>query len=403
VLRAAAGEVTRHVTLPAVVAANADAVTHVNPKAPGIVRSIHKRLGESVAEGELLCVLDSVELGGAVAAFVRARALVEAAEATLEREGQLFQGRLETAARVLEGALEINRKIRDREKQLQEQAVSTLRPLLEAEKVLQTAELEKDRELTELRAARDTRLLELEVERGERRIGRDAAGNALRALGVDPAALAEPGPGAALLAGTYEIRAPRGGIVAGRHLTTGEFVDAQTKLYTLEDLSQVWIVAAAFEEQVQSVRTGQPGRIRLDAFPAAVFEGAVSLVGYEVDRESRALGVRLVLPNRTLPDWPEEYPLRPGMYGRVDLVVARTAARVVLPESAIVHEDPGDFVFVRTAPGVFERRPVELGPPSGDVVEVLAGVEVGAEVAVAGTFVLKSALRKDELGGGHSH
>lgn len=401
--RAAAGELARRLTLPAVAAANADAVTHVNPKAPGIVRSIHKQLGEDVEQGELLCVIDSVELGSAVAAFVRARALAEAAETTLERESELFQERLETAERVLQGAVEINRRIHEREKELQAKAVSTIRPLLEADKALKNSELQKDRELTDLRAERDARLLALEVGLTERRIGQDAARNALLALGVDPALLEELQPGSPLLAGTYEIRAPRGGIVSGRHITTGEFVDAQTKLYTLEDLSRVWILGSAFEEQIQSVRTGQAGEIHLDAFPGRAFEGQVTLVGYKVDPVSRALGVRLELENPTLPDWPEEYPLRPGMFGSVDLVLERIQARVVLPESAVVHEDEGDFVFVRTAPGTFERRHVELGPPSGDVVEVREGIEPGDEIVVAGTFQLKSALRRGELGAGHSH
>lgn len=400
---AAAGEVARHLTLSAVAAPNADAVTHVNPKAPGIVRSIHKHLGEDVQEGELLCVLDSVELGSAVAAFVRARSLVDAAETTLEQASKLFAVRLETSERVLQGAVDINRRIHEREKELQEKAVSTIRPLLEADKALQNSELERDRGLTDLRAERDTRLLALQVDLTERRIAQDATRSALLTLGVDPALLEKPGPGALLLAGTYEIRAPRAGIVSGRHITTGEFVDSQTKLYTLEDLSRVWILASAFEKQIQSVRTGQASRIHLDAFPGQIFEGLVTLVGYEVDPMSRALGVRLELENPTLPDWPEKYPLRPGMFGSVDLVIEKTQARVVLPEAAIVHEDAGEFVFVRTAPGRFERRPVELGPPSGSVVEIRAGVEPGEEIAVTGTFHLKSALGKSELGGGHSH
>lgn len=400
---AAPGEIARHLTLPAVVAADADAVTHVNPKAPGIVRSIHARLGEEIEEGQLLCVIDSVDLGSAVASFVRARALVSAAETTLERERELFRGRMATAEQVLDGAIEVNRKIHAREVELQEKAVSTIRPLLEAEKALQSSELDKERQLTELRAERDARLLALEVELTERRIGRDAASNALLALGLAPDLLEKLQPDSPLLAGTYEIRATRGGIVAARHITSGEFVDSATKLFTLEDLSRVWIVASAFEEQVQSVRTGQTGRVRLDAFREQTFEGHVTLVGYEVDPESRALGVRLELENPALPEWPEGFPLRPGMFGSVDLAIETTEVRIALPESAIVHEDEGDFVFVRTAPGAFERRRVELGSPTGDLVEIREGIEPGDEVAVAGTFHLKSALRKGELGEGHSH
>lgn len=400
---ASPGQVARHLTMPAVIAADADAVTHVNPKAPGIVRSIHKHLGEKVEEGDLLSVIDSVELGNAVADFVRTRAMVTAAERTLERETELFQGRLKTAERVLDGAIDVNRKIHAREKELQEKAVSTIRPLLEAEKALQNSELDKERELTDLRAERDARLLALDVDLTERRIRQEAAYNALLALGLDATRLEDAHPDASLLAGRYEIRASRGGIVAGRHITAGEYVDSQDKLFTLEDLSRVWVMGSAFEEEVQSVRTGQDGRLRLDAFPGQAFDGVVTLVGYEVDPESRSLGVRLELANPTLPGWAEDYPLRPGMFGSVDLAVEVFQAGVVLPEEAVVHEDEGEFVFVERAPGAFERRQVKTGSPSGDVVEVVEGLDPGDKVAVSGTFYLKSAHRKGELGGGHSH
>lgn len=402
-IAAAPGRIARTLVLPAVVAADADAVTHVNPKAPGIVRSIHRRLGERVEAGELLATIDSVAVGSAVAELVRARALVEAADATLERERELFEERLETAERVLSGAIEVERRIHAREEELQRKAVSTLRPLLEADKALELAELERERQLTELRATRDARLFALEVERTERAIREEAARNALVALGLDPDALDAPGLDPELLAGRYEIRAPRGGIVAGRHITAGEYVDAQTKLFTLEDLARVWVVASAFEDQIRSLSTGQRGRIRLDAFPDAVLEGTVALVGYEVDRETRSLGVRLELENPTLAAWSEELPLRPGMYGSVELVVEELEAPVALPEAAVVHEEAGDFVFVRTRPGTYERRPVRLAPPTGDTVAVLEGLAPGEEVVRDGTFALKSALREGELGGGHDH
>ena len=401
--RAGPGMIDRHITLPAVVTENGDTLTHVNPKAPGIVRAIKKHLGDAVKRGELLCVIDSGDLGAAVSDFIRGSALVEASQTTLSRESALFVQRLETAEIALQGAVEINELIRDREQQLSEKAVSTIRPLLEAEKSLQLSVLEKDRVLIELGAERDARLLLLEVTLTERRIERDAARNTLLALGLEPSSLVDLTVESPLVAGTYEVRASRDGIIVGRHITTGEFVDAGTKLYTLTDLSQVWILASAFEQQISSVRTGQPGRIHLDAFPGLIFEGEVTLVGFELNRESRALPVRLVLDNLPLPEWPEDYPLRPGMFGSVDLIVESREVPIVLPESAVVHDGEGEAVFVHTGAGQFERRPVDIGPPAGDVVEILAGVEPGEEVAVSGTFQLKSALGKGELGEGHAH
>ncbi len=401
--RAGPGTVDRHITLPAVVKENGDTLTHVNPKAPGIVRSVEKHLGDVVQRGELLCVIDSGDLGKAVSDFIRGTALVEAAQTTLARESALFAQRLQTAEIALQGAIEINEHIRDREQQLSEKAVSTIRPLLEAEKALQLSTLEKDRVLIELGAERDARLLLLEVTLAEREIEHDAARNTLLALGLEAAALVDLTAESPLVAGTYEVRASRDGIIVGRHITTGEFVDAATKLYTLTDLSQVWILASAFESQVSSVRTGQPGRIHLDAFPDLIFEGEVTLVGFQLNRESRALPVRLVLDNLPLAQWPEEFPLRPGMFGSVDLIVESRDVPIVLPESAVVHDSDGEAVFVHMGAGQFERRPVDIGPPAGAIVEILAGVKPGEEVAVSGTFQLKSALGKGELGEGHDH
>ena len=392
------GEIERSLTLPALVSVNADTALHVNPKANGIVRSIHKHLGDDVRPGELLCVIDSTDLGRSVADLVRTRSLVAAAERTLDRETKLFEERVATAERVLDGVIAVNRRIYEREKELQEQAVSTVRPMLEAEKALKGSELDKERQLTGLRAERDTRLLELEVELTERRIDLETARNALLTLGIDEAELESLDAGSALLSGSYEIRASRGGIVVNRHITAGEYVDTETELFTLQDLSTVWILASAFEDQVRSVRTGQAARISMDAFPGTVIEGTVELVGFEVDRESRALTLRIRVENRGIEGWDEPYPLRPGMFGRVELVVGRTTADVAIPEAAIVHEDDGTFVFLRTGPGTFERRRIEVAPPSGKTVEVLSGIQSGDEVVTTGAFQLKSALRRDELG-----
>ncbi len=400
---ASSGEIASILTLPVVVSEDMDGVTHVNPKAPGIVQSIHKHLGESVEKGDLLCVIDSVDLGRAAAAFLRSRALVEAAKTTLERERELFRKRLETADRVLRGSIEINKRIYAREKELQEKSVSTIRPFLEADKSLQNSILNRKRELTELEAQRDTRLLALEVALRERRIDEEAAKNHLIALGLDSATLESMDTDSPFLAGTYEIRAQRKGIVSGRHISTGEFVDAQTKLFTLKDLSHIWILASAFEGQIRSIRTGQTGIVRLDAFPDRNFEGKVTRIDYEVDPESRSLRVRLEMANPDIPEWPEKFPMRPGMFGSVDLIVRRERAAVAIPKTALVHEGGANFVFVLAGKGIFEKRPVVIGRESTENVEVKTGLEPGTTIAVSGTFYLKSALRKGELGEGHSH
>ncbi len=397
------GRVSEALTLPGTVAPNADAVLHVTPRVSGQVRSVSKHLGEEVQAGETLCVIDSVQLGDAVAGFIRERELARAAEETLARERELYAERLTALATVLDGAIEIQQRIYEREEELAQKAVSTVRPLLEADKALQLARLERDKQVTELRAARDARLFELDVEVRTKRIDLAAAANQLRAMGLGGEEIEGLDASSPLLSGEYRVRAMGPGVVVDRHVSTGEFVEAGAKLYIIENLASVWFVASAFEQQLRSVRSGQPAHVALDAFPGTALQGVVSFVDYHVDPTSRSVGVRISLDNRQLESWPEELPLRPGMFGRAELETTSREAALVLPEAALVHEDAGDYVFVQVEPLAFERRDVAVRPVAGGRVEVLSGLREGEAVAVSGTFLLKSAERQGELGGGHGH
>ncbi len=403
VASAMAGPVSESLMLPGTVAPNADEVLHVTPRVSGQVRSVSKHMGESVKAGELLCVIDSVELGRAVADFLRDREMVTAAEETLAAERNLYARRSEALTAVLEGAIAIQERIYKREKELQEKAVSTMRPMLEADRAFQLAMLERDKQITGFNAERDARILALEVDLRAKRIDLIAATNQLRTLGLSQKELEELGESSPLVSGEFRILAPGDGIVVGRHASKGEYVEAGAKLYVLENLSSVWFVASVFEEQLQVVRNGQSAQVSLNAFPGVALNAEVSFLDYHVDPASRSVGVRITLNNEMISGWSEEFPLRPGMFGRVELETDSRQAAIVLPESALVHEDAGDYVFVQVEPFAFERRDVDVKHVSGGKVEVISGLEPGEKIAISGTFLLKSAERQAELGGGHSH
>ena len=246
-------------------------------------------------------------------------------------------------------------------------------------------------------------MLELEVELRIKRINLAAATNQLRTLGLGPDELEDLDADSALLSGEYQVLASGSGVVVSRHVSVGEYVEAGSKLFIIENLSSVWFVASAFEEQLQSVRSGQNAFVSLDAFPGTTLNGTVSFLDYHVDPTSRSVGVRITLDNAQLDSWPEELPLRPGMFGRVQLETGLRQADIVLPERALVHDDAGDYVFVQVEPFAFERRDVSIKHAAGEMVEVTSGLKAGEMVAVSGTFFLKSAERQGELGGGHSH
>lgn len=396
-------KVSESLTLTGAITGNADTVQHVTPRVSGQVSKVLKGLGDRVEKGELLCVIDSVALGEAVADYLRDRALLEAATTTLESERALFERRLAALTKLLDGAVTVQERIHARETELQQKAVSTIRPLLEAEKALQLAKLDKDGKTTELTAERDSRLLQLEVALRARRIDLTAAANRLRALGISSNDLAAIDDESPLLSGTLEIQASGEGVVVSRHVSNGEFVEAGSTLYVIEDLSDVWFIASAFEAQMSSLQIGQTASVSLDAFPGTLLSATVSFIDYQVESTSRSVGVRILLKNDVMSGWKEEFPLRPGMFGRAELETTSRQAGAVVPESALVHEDAGDYVFVQVEPFAFERRDVDVRPVAGGMVEVVSGLKAGESVAVSGTFLLKSAERQAELGGGHSH
>lgn len=401
---AAPGAIEESLHLVARVTSNEDTVVHLTPRIEGIVQTIYKGLGEQVKAGEPLAEIWSVELGNTVASYLEARSNVVSAEETLAQTRKLYQGRMDTVTAVLDGEIAVARRIYEREEELQKKGIATIRPFLEADKELQKAVLAKDRELTALAAERDARLLELEVALRQARIAEDAAEERLRVLGFDEQEIAQF-HGTKGEHGRMVLHAPRDGVVLERDITLNEHVDTKDVLFMIHDLSTVWVLASAYEKELTRLRPGQKVYVRLDALPDTTLPGEVSIIDYRVSATTRAASVRIEMANEPVGGWPIEFPLRPGMFGEVEVVVDSRSGRVVLPEAAIVHEGEESFVFVqeKDEEGAFRRKPVRVRTGARGVVEIVEGVDPGEVVVVKGTFTLKSLARSEELGEGHSH
>ena len=406
---ARAGKIADTLRLVARVESNGDTIVHVTPRVEGIVQKIYKGLGEKVAAGDPLVELWSIELGNTVSSYLEQHARLIAAKETLTQSKKLFEGRLLTLTRVLDGEIAVAQRIFEREKQLQEKSISTIRPFLEADKELQRARLAKDRELTSLEAERDSKLLELQMLVRQGTIEEESARNRLIVLGFsDQEVAAYHGAaehGTRLQNGKILIRAPRAGIILDRSITLNEHVGTDRTLFKIHDLSTIWIIASAYEKDLRSLRTGQDVLVHLDALPGLSLPGKITQIGYRISESTRAAPVRIELGNAALEEWPEEFPLRPGMFGNVEVVVRSWQGRVVVSERALVHEGEENFVFVANPDedGSFLRKAVTVRKGANDLVEIVRGVDPGERIAVDGVFLLKSMARTGELGEGHSH
>jgi RND family efflux transporter MFP subunit len=175
------------------------------------------------------------------------------------------------------------------------------------------------------------------------------------------------------------------GVVTAKGVYEGQQIDPSMELFTLTDLSRVWVEAAVYESEAASVHVGQEGTLTLAGDPTVRIEGAVTYVNPTVSSDTRTLKVRFELDNPDLK-------LRPGQYANVELLV-EAGEGVVVPDSAIVDTGLRKIVFLRTGEGLFVPREVEVALRTGGQAQVSKGLAEGDQVAVKANFLLDSESR----------
>ncbi len=186
------------------------------------------------------------------------------------------------------------------------------------------------------------------------------------------------------------LRAPFDGRVIMRNITSGEVVETHQRLFTVADLSNVWVVANVPEKDVQFIRRDQKVDVVLAAYPHAIFAGTITYIGDVLDPATRTMRLRVTVPN------PERL-LKPEMFAIVGVYAAPSPEVLSLPVSAVQDGPAGTIVFVQRETGVFEARTVKLGEEQEDLVQVLDGVRAGELVVTKGSFALKSEMERSKI------
>jgi len=214
-----------------------------------------------------------------------------------------------------------------------------------------------------------------------------AATDKLRLLGVTP-----HGDRAA---STFPVSAPISGTVTEKHAVLGELAKPDASLFTVINLSTLWISANVSEKDLSIVRVGAAAKVSVAAWPGQTFAGKVTYVGATVDKETRTVRVRIEVPN-------SDGRLKPDMFATAVLPTGSTTKALTLPESAVTLLQGLPTVFVEEGAG-FEARPVELGDRAGGRVTVKSGLKTGELVVVDGVYALKARALKSQIGSGHGH
>ena len=328
----ASGTSAGGIRLPGIVEPNAYRQVAVTPLVGGRVTRVSTELGASVRRGQTLAQIYSPGLAEAQTRYVSARAMLEAHDLELRRTQKLVE--IGAASRQ-----EMER--------------------IHAEHAAQTAAVESARSQLEL-------------------------------LGVSAAAIDALGSGSKVNA-TTSVPAPIDGVITERAANVGLNVDQASPLFTVVDLSTVWIIADVYEKDFSRVRVGDDATVTTAAYPGFAPRGRISYIDPQVSPETRTAKVRVEVPN-------PRGELRLGMYADVVVAGAPGVSVPVITRRAVQNVGDRTVVYLANAkePGHFTEREVRLGEASGEQVEVTAGLQPGDAVVTEGSFFVRA--ERERLG-----
>lgn len=191
---------------------------------------------------------------------------------------------------------------------------------------------------------------------------------------------------------TLTIRSPNNGIVLQKNAFAGMNVEPGMNIFTVADLSHVWVLADIFEQDIASIRIGQQATLTMNAYPGRTFEGKVDFINYVLDQTTRTTKVRFDFNNM-------EMLLKPGMYGVIELTIPMGFV-LALPEAAVIDTGTKKIVFIEKGPGLYTPIEVKLGAKGGGYYQVLKGLNENDLVVTSSQFLMDSESRIQATGGG---
>ncbi len=208
-----------------------------------------------------------------------------------------------------------------------------------------------------------------------------AAADKLRMMGVSPEKLS---------GSVFPLTAPFSGTVIEKKAVLGELAQPDASLFTVADLSTLWIESDLFEKDLGKVKVGAQAAVTVSAYPGEVFKGLLTYISSTMDRETRTVKARVEVPN---PDGR----LKPEMFATVAIGTGGSVKALLVPEEAVLLLQGQPTVFVAESGG-FEPRAVEVGERTQGYAVLKSGVAAGESVVVSGAYALKARLLKSQIG-----
>jgi heavy metal efflux system protein len=346
------GYLLKTVESPGRVGPDAEFSRLVSTPSAGRAIEVKSRLGDYVKEGQVMAIIKSDPIG--------------------QLQSDLLQNTLQSKADIQQQqvALKLSHITYDREKKLFGEQVSAQADLQAAEN-----QVEKDESnLTSLKAKLDATIKVAQERLTLLGAPPDSAVKVMSQGKIDPYVI---------------IHAPANGLVIERTINPGEMNDGTKQLFTITDLSQVWLFADIFEKDIRDINKGDNAAVTIDSLPGKKFPARIIWVGDSISTTTRTLPVRATVNNAN-------GFLRPGMFARIKIDAARIPVLLV-PRTSLIQKGDKTFVFVEKSSGVYEERDVETGIDGDNGVQVVEGLKEGDRiVAQGGTSLLGTALKASE-------
>ncbi len=184
---------------------------------------------------------------------------------------------------------------------------------------------------------------------------------------------------------TLTFYSPVAGFVMDRKAFPQTAVNPDTELYTMADLSTIWVNADVYEYEVPFVKVGQTAQMQLSYYPGKAYIGRVSFIYPTVDPVARTVKVRIEFPN-------PKFELKPQMFANVELKI-NYGNQIVVPQEAVLDSGNRQYVFVAHGGGTFEPRMVQIGAKLDGKAAVLSGLKPGETIVTSGNFLIDSESR----------
>ena len=316
------------VSVTATIRPNQDRIAKIAPRVEGRIVSVSANLGDNVRAGQSLAIMDSLAIGEAQSALLRAQSSERVAQADFKRAESLS-----------------------------------------AEEIIPQKELLRSRGELE-RASAESR----------------AASDRLRLLGGSASASGRA-------QSTFALTAPFAGTVIQKKATIGELGSPAEAVFTIADLSKVWIEANLTDELLSKVKTGAAATVTVGAYPGERFSGRVAYIANVLDKDSRTIAARIEVPNK-------DGRLKPEMFATANIATGGQLEAISVPDGAILLLQGQPTVFVSEGGG-FQPRAVETGEKISGRTVIKSGLKPKEQVVAAGAYALKARMLKSQIGDAH--